>query len=152
MLFLLNRILPFTLTLIVGLGVGSLFNLFKSSPQSQASTFRLVSSADTSGGKSGCRMRTRGYWANTRSAEISYRPEPLYTVAARRNHTEGDVTLRLTLGADGTVRDIETITSLPDGLTEQSRRAAREIKFTPATRDGAPVDEVKMITYSFNLD
>jgi TonB family protein len=148
----LKRVLPFTLTLIVGLALGSLFNLFNASPQSAARpSFRFERSYATGSG-GGCRNRTRSYTASIRSAEIFYRPEPLYTAEARRNRTEGDVTLRLTLGADGTVRDVETITSLPDGLTEQARRAALAIKFNPATRDGSPVDEVKMITYSFNLD
>lgn len=151
MLCFLKRVLPFTLTLIVGLAIGSLFNLFSASPQPEARSYRFERSYATGGG-GGCRTRTRAYTANLRSAEILYKPEPLYTAEARRNHTEGDVMLRLTLGSDGTVRDVETITSLPDGLTEQARRAARAIQFNPATRDGSPVDEVKMITYSFNLD
>jgi TonB family protein len=155
MLCFLKRILPFTLTLIVGLALGSLFNLFNASTKPESRSYRFERSYAT--GSGGCRTRTRGYAATPgsatlRSAEIFYRPEPLYTAEARRNHTEGEVILRLTLGADGTVRDIETITQLPDGLTEQAKRAARAIQFTPATRDGSPVDEVKMITYSFNLD
>lgn len=154
MLCFLKRVLPFTLTLIVGLGLGSLFNLFSAKPQAETGAFRLESSYGTGSGYEAGRgsCRTRRYSASIRSAEIFYRPEPQYTVAARRNHTEGDVTLRLTLAADGTVRDIETITQLPDGLTEQALRAARAIQFNPATRDGSPVDEVKLITYSFNLE
>lgn len=149
MLCFLKRILPFTLTLVVGLAIGSFFNLFSSSTQPQpAPAYRWERSYGNGGG---CRSR-RYFTATERPAEILYRPDPLYTDAATRNGTEGDVTLRLTLGADGNVRDIETITSLPDGLTEQARRAAREIRFNPAMRSGSPVDEVKMITYSFNLN
>lgn len=152
MLCFLKRILPFTLTLIAGLAVGSFFNLFHSGARPAPRAYRLERSFGTGGGGGGCSTRYRYYSISTRPAEILSRPEPLYTDAAMRNQTEGDVTLRLTLGADGNVRDIETITALPDGLTEQARRAAREIRFNPAMRDGSPVDEVKMITYSFNLN
>lgn len=155
MLCFLKRVLPFTLTLIVGTGLGSVFNFFNSSPQPspQARAYRLEGGyAGGSGGGGGCRTRRRAFAANIKSAEIFYRPEPFYTEAARRNRTEGDVTLRLTLGADGTVSNVETITALPDGLTEQARRAASQIRFNPATRDNSPVDEVKTITYSFDLN
>jgi TonB family protein len=150
MLCFLKRVVPFTLTLVVGTGLGGFFNLFSSSPQTSADTnaYKLESVYER---RSGCRSRRRSFTASVRAAEIIYRPEPYYTDIARRNQTQGDVTLRVTLGADGTVKDVETITGLPDGLTEQARRAARQIRFNPATRDGSPVDEVKTITYSFNL-
>jgi TonB family protein len=152
MLCFLKRILPFTLTLVAGLAIGGFFNLFSSSPRSQpARAYKWERAYYGYSGGGGCRSR-RYFAAADRPAEILYRPEALYTDAARRNATQGDVTLRLTLGADGNVRDIETITSLPDGLTEQARRAAREIRFNPALRDGSPVDEVQMMTYSFNID
>ena len=154
MLCLLKRVLPFTLTLAVGSTVGGFFNLFGSSQDTRpayappASTARVYSAPRTS-----CRKDfERKVAATIRSAEIYYQPKPVYTEAARRNRTEGDVTLRITLGADGNVEDVTTITGLPDGLTEQARRAAREIRFSPAMREGSPVDEVKTITYSFDLD
>ena len=151
MLCFLKRVLPFTLTLIVGTGVAGFFNLFSSSPKqaTDSNAYRLQSVHETRGG---CRNRKRSFTATIRAAEVIYKPEPYYTEIARRNQTQGDVTLRVTLGADGTVTDVETITGLPDGLTEQARRAARQIRFNPATRDGSPVDEVKTITYSFNLN
>jgi TonB family protein len=156
MLCFLKRVLPFTLTLLVGLAIGSLFNLFSSKPQVEQRAFRIESSygagLGAGTGSGGCRSRMRTYSEDYRSARILSQAEPLYTVEARRNHTEGEVLLRVTLGADGAVSNVETITSLPDGLTEQARTAARLIKFVPASRNGYPVDETKTITYSFNLD
>jgi TonB family protein len=154
MLCFLKRVLPFTLTLIVGTGLGSVFNLFNSSPQPtapEARSYRLEAGYGYGGG-GGCRNRRRTITSIIKSAEIVYQPEPFYTEAARRNHTEGEVRLRLTLGADGTVSNIETITALPDGLTEQARRAASQIRFNPSTRDGVPIDEVKDLTYNFDLN
>lgn len=148
MLCFLKRVLPFTLTLIVGLGLGSLFNLFSAKPQTELRAVRLESSYATSG----CRSRSRSYAETYKSARIISQAEPLYTTEARRNRTEGEVILRVTLGADGTVSNVETLTSLPDGLTDEAMKAVRLIKFVPAMRNGSPVDEAKTITYSFNLD
>ncbi|HEY0323165.1 MAG TPA: energy transducer TonB [Pyrinomonadaceae bacterium] len=152
MLCFLKRVLPFTLTLIVGLAIGSFFNLFSAKPQTEVNAVRLQSSYATGGGSRGCRSRSRSYAETYKSATILSKAEPAYTAEARRNRTEGDVTLRVTLGADGNVSNVETITSLPDGLTDQAIKAARQIKFVPATYNGSPADEAKTITYSFNLD
>ncbi|HEX8747323.1 MAG TPA: energy transducer TonB [Pyrinomonadaceae bacterium] len=152
----LKRILPFTLTLIVGITIGSLFNLFSVGRQSSPAVLRVESDYATAvgfgPGSYGCRSRRRSYSESYSPVRVLTQAEPAYTAEARRNGTEGQVMLRVTLRADGTVGDIETITSLPDGLTEQARKAARLIKFAPATRYGSPVDEQKTLTYSFNID
>jgi TonB family protein len=156
MLCFLKRVLPFTLTLIIGTAIGGLFNIFSASPQATPGVFRLESAyrttTDTASGGGGCRTRRRNYSEEYRSARILSQSQPAYTTEARRNQTQGEVILRVTLGADGTVSNVEAITSLPDGLTEQAQKAARQIKFAPALRNGYPVDEAKTITYSFNLN
>jgi TonB family protein len=157
MLCFLKRVLPFTLTLLVGLTIGGLFNLFNAKPQAEQGVLRVQTSyGGGSGygiGSGGCSTRRmRAYSEDYRSAMIISQGEPAYTAEARRNRTEGNVILRVTLAADGKVSNIETITSLPYGLTEQAWKAAREIKFVPATYKGSTVDETKTITYSFNLD
>jgi TonB family protein len=149
MLCFLKRVLPFTLTLLVGLGLGSFFNLFSAKPQTELRAVRLERSYATGSGS--CRSRSRSYSESYKSVRILSQSEPLYTAEARRNHTEGEVILRVTFGADGTVSDVQAVTQLRDGLTEQAEKAARLIKFIPATRNGSPVDEAKTITYSFNL-
>jgi TonB family protein len=87
----------------------------------------------------------------TRRASILSRPEPLYTEEARRNQLTGTVTLRLVLNANGTVTNVVAITRLPDGLTEKAMEAARQIKFTPAEKDGRRVSQYATINYNFNI-
>jgi TonB family protein len=87
----------------------------------------------------------------TARAKITSKPEPLYTVRARRNQTTGTVRLRIVLGADGTVGHIYPTRTLPDGLTEASIAAARKIKFIPAMRDGRLVSQFVTIEYNFNI-
>jgi len=87
----------------------------------------------------------------TRRAQVLSRPEPLYTEEARRNQITGTVTLRLVLNANGTVTNITAISRLPDGLTEKAIAAARQIRFTPAEKDGRKVSQYATIQYNFNI-
>ena len=87
----------------------------------------------------------------TRRAQVISRPEPLYTEEARRNQITGTVSLRLVLNANGTVSNISAVSRLPDGLTERAIEAARQIKFTPAEKDGRKVSQWVTIQYNFNI-
>jgi TonB family protein len=86
-----------------------------------------------------------------RKAIITERPEPHYTEEARANHVEGIVTLHATLCPAGRVLDIVVVHGLPDGLTEEAIRVAREIKFQPAEKDGRKVAQLVALEYSFRL-
>ncbi|MDQ1559291.1 MAG: hypothetical protein QOD32_2351 [Pyrinomonadaceae bacterium] len=87
----------------------------------------------------------------TRKAQITAKPEPLYTEEARRNQVTGTVRLRLVLSATGQVTSITPVTKLPDGLTEKAIEAARKIGFTPAEKDGRKVSQWVVIEYNFNI-
>ncbi len=87
----------------------------------------------------------------TTKARLLSRPEPQYTEEARRAQVSGTVVLRAVFSADGTVQRVLVARSLPHGLTEAAVRAARRIKFVPATRDGRPVSQFIQIEYNFNL-
>jgi TonB family protein len=78
-------------------------------------------------------------------------PIPRYTDAARANKTEGTVTLRVLVSADGDVQQVRVIRGLPDGLTEQAIAAAREAKFKPAMKDGKAVPCWMVLEMNFNL-
>ncbi|HEY0098962.1 MAG TPA: energy transducer TonB [Pyrinomonadaceae bacterium] len=87
----------------------------------------------------------------TRRANITSKPEPLYTEEARKNQVTGTVRLRLILSASGQVTGITPLTKLPDGLTEKAIEAARRISFTPAEKDGRKVSQYVTIEYNFNI-
>lgn len=87
----------------------------------------------------------------TTKVRILAKPEPEYTVSARQAQVVGVVVLRAVLASDGTVQNIFVFRSLSHGLTEQAIKAARKIKFTPATKDGHPVSQAVMMEYYFNL-
>jgi TonB family protein len=89
--------------------------------------------------------------ALTTKARILKRPEPQYTESARSAQISGTVIMRAVFAADGTVKNILVLQSLPFGLTEQAVKAARKIKFIPATKDGRAVSQFIQIEYNFNL-
>lgn len=87
----------------------------------------------------------------TTRAQITSKPEPLYTDRARKDGITGMVRLRMLLSFDGRVRHIRVLKGLEGGLTEMAINAARGIKFTPATKDGRPVSQFVVIEYNFHI-
>jgi len=85
----------------------------------------------------------------TTRAVILRKPEPAYTERARRDGISGDVVLRVVLGADGKVGAVSVVKGLGGGLSESAIKAARAIKFTPATVNGEPVSQLVVVEYEF---
>jgi protein TonB len=90
----------------------------------------------------------RGSEVGVRAVILS-KPEPGYTEEARRKHVSGTVMLRAVLAADGRVRNVAVVRSLPAGLTEAAINAARRIQFKLAFRDGHAVSQYVMLEYNF---
>lgn len=84
-------------------------------------------------------------------ARVLQKPEPTYTQAARENQVTGTVVLRGIFAGDGKVRLLHPLAGLPHGLTGNAMKAARQIKFIPATKDGRPVSMWVEIQYNFHL-
>jgi TonB family protein len=87
----------------------------------------------------------------TTKVRVLSKPEPTYTPEARKHMVNGTVVLRCIFGANGRVFGFRAVASLPDGLTESAIRAARQIKFIPATKDGRPVSMYMQLEYNFNI-
>jgi TonB family protein len=87
----------------------------------------------------------------TRKAIITFKPEPGFTEDARKNNVTGVVRLRAILSSSGGVTGISVVKGLPDGLTEKAIAAARQIRFTPAEKDGHAVSQYIVLEYNFNI-
>jgi TonB family protein len=87
----------------------------------------------------------------TTKARVLAKPEPAYTESARQAQVTGTVVLRAVFASDGTVKHFLVVKGLPFGLTEASVKAARKIKFIPATIDGRPVSMFIQLEYNFDL-
>ena len=83
-------------------------------------------------------------------AQILKKPTPRFP-GRPRHQTRGFVILRAILAADETVKHIEVITGVPNGFTESSIAAARQIKFKPARKDGKPVSVWIELEYTYQI-
>jgi TonB family protein len=85
-------------------------------------------------------------------AVILNAPRPSYTDEARLHKTEGRITVRALLGADGRVKRATVTRGLPHGLDERALEAVSRLAFRPA-RDGSgrPVDTWVSITVVFTI-
>ena len=87
----------------------------------------------------------------TTMVDILDKPRPQYTAEGRRMRIEGDVVLDLVFLANGTIQVNNVISGLGHGLDEAAVRAAQQIKFKPAKRDGQPVDFPARVRIEFQL-
>ncbi len=83
--------------------------------------------------------------------EIVFKPKPDYSDEARKLKIEGEVLVRVLFTAAGTVRVLDVVRGLGHGLDESALRAAQQIKFKPAQREGQPVDSTATVHIVFQL-
>lgn len=78
--------------------------------------------------------------------------QPDYPGAMIRQGMDGTVTVRVTIGADGRVIDIERLSATDDAFwIATQRHALRKWRFRPATRDGVAISSSKVLTVHFRL-
>jgi TonB family protein len=87
----------------------------------------------------------------TTMVNILDKPRPQYTADGRNLRIEGDVVLDMVFQADGTVQVNGVISGLGHGLDEAAVRAAQQIKFKPAKRDGQPINFPARVRIEFRL-
>lgn len=89
--------------------------------------------------------------SNTKPVEILFKPKPAYTDEGRRLKVEGEVLVEVVFTAAGQLRVQRVVRGLGHGLDESALRAAQQIRFRPALRDGAPYDSTALVHIVFAL-
>ncbi|HUK25580.1 MAG TPA: TonB family protein [Terriglobales bacterium] len=89
--------------------------------------------------------------AEATPAEIISKPTPVYTEEARKLRVEGEVLLQVVFEANGQIRVLRVVQGLGHGLDEAAIRAAEQIHFKPAQRDGRPTDSTAVLHIVFQL-
>jgi len=79
------------------------------------------------------------------------KPRPDYTDEGRKLKVEGDVLLDVVFLASGQVQVNRVVSGLGHGLDDSAVRAAREIKFRPAKREGESVNYPARLRIEFRL-
>ncbi len=84
-------------------------------------------------------------------AEILSKPTPIYTQEARSLRIQGEVLLEVVLEASGSLRVVRVVHGLGHGLDDNAVKAAEQIHFKPAMRDGQPADSTVVLHIIFQL-
>ena len=90
------------------------------------------------------RSRDRGYT----NPVPTYQPLPRIKNRSKEIKQDGTISLRLTIGTDGRVKEVDVLESLP-GVTGKVIAAVQQWKFKPATRNGIPVEGSFPVDISF---
>jgi len=81
---------------------------------------------------------------------LTYRVEPQYPEAARQEHIQGPVVLRVMVGKDGGVQQVQLLSGDPK-LAAAASNAVVQWRFKPLLRSGQPVEFETQITVDFKL-
>jgi TonB family protein len=85
-----------------------------------------------------------------RNVIILYRPRPKYSSAARRMRLSGAVKLRALFSSSGKITKVEIVSSPGRELNEAAIKAAEQIQFLPAEKNGKLVSMYKTVDYTFS--
>jgi protein TonB len=77
----------------------------------------------------------------------------VYPKAAKRRKIEGTVVISLIISSEGTVSELNVLSELPKGCTEEAIRVVKLMndKWKPGKLNGVPVTSVKIIKVKFSL-
>lgn len=79
--------------------------------------------------------------------------QPEYPVGKLRLEIEGNVTVRVLIGTDGRVRQVQVLRATdPDFARATEKQALKAWRFKPATRDGLPVEDWQTLTVRFDIN
>lgn len=84
-------------------------------------------------------------------AEILFKPVPAYTQEARALRIEGEVLLEVVFEASGGLRVLRVLSGLGHGLDDNAIKAAEQIRFKPALRNGQPADSTVVLHIIFQM-
>ncbi|MGD0839649.1 MAG: TonB family protein [Candidatus Acidiferrales bacterium] len=89
--------------------------------------------------------------ADTQEKKILTRVAPNYPDVARQAGVEGTVALRVEIGQDGSVQDVEPISG-PPLLERAAAEAVAKWRYAPTLVDGNPVNVITTVSVEFHLN
>src|SRR5437868_4290096 len=78
-----------------------------------------------------------------------YSPDPTYPEKARKKKQRGTVLVALVVNSDGLTKDVAVERGVNPELDEAATDAVKRWKFTPASKDGKPVNVKIKVEVSF---
>lgn len=134
---LLKRVLPFLITLILGTGMWNVFGFKKTENGAGRGNYRCKHERIIAGESTPLRILPQS--------------DAPYTLEGQDKRATGVVRLLVRFNPNGTTTVIERLSStLPKSLTEEAIHIAWQTRFIPATLNGQPVAETRVMRYAFN--
>lgn len=81
--------------------------------------------------------------------QLVYRVKPKYPEEARKAHIKGTVRLRIVIGEDGNVKEVQSIEGEPV-LVKAASEAVRQWRYRPTTLNGSPVEVDTRVGVNFH--
>lgn len=82
---------------------------------------------------------------------IVYRKAPVYPAEAKKDPVNGPVVLEMTITEEGTPENVHVVKSLRADYDQSAVDAVREWRFTPATKDGVPVEVETHVSVNYQI-
>jgi len=120
-------------------------------PSKKTGTVQSGGFADQTVATEAPKKRAENTESPTTPVDILEKPHPVYTAEGRSMKIEGDVVIDMVFLANGSIQINRVISGLGHGLDEAAQRAAQQIKFKPAKREGQPVDFPARVRIEFRL-
>jgi TonB family protein len=120
-------------------------------PSAKRGALQSTGFADQTVATEAPKKRTSSGESPTTPVDILEKPRPEYTAEGRTLKIEGDVVLDMVFLANGSIQVIKVVNGLGHGLDDAATRAAQQIKFKPARRDGQAVDFPARVRIEFRL-
>ncbi len=120
-------------------------------PSTKRGTLQSTGFADQTVATEAPKKKAAASEGATTPVDILEKPRPEYTAEGRSLKIEGDVVLEMVFLANGSIQVNRVVSGLGHGLDESATRAAQQIKFKPAKRDGQPVDFPARVRIEFRL-
>ncbi len=91
--------------------------------------------------------------AASRDLRFAGKFQPTYPVGMLQREIEGTVTVKVLIGTDGRVRQINIVSAAtPEFAAATEKQALNHWRFKPATRGGEPVEDWQTLTVRFDIN
>lgn len=87
----------------------------------------------------------------SKDLQITFKPKPRYTDEARQNNITGNVRVKVTFLANGSIGSVAPVSNLGYGLTEQAIAAAKQMRFEPKMVNGKATAVTKVVVFNFTI-
>lgn len=108
------------------------------SPANQAASPQKLSSQTSAFGDGDIQM-----------ALLQFSPEPKPDLSTLPPGTQGDVVLDIVIDTHGKIAQIKLVKGLGDAVDQSVIAAAQHWTFTPATRDGVPIESSQQLLFHY---